>query len=956
MKSRRRKQMKSRRIIVFALSILLIQTLLIIYPDRSYSNTDLQKESLSYRGAFLTPTTTSFENIGSGLSTYRGASLSFVPTGNNGNGSLLLSYGNFVAELSIPSAKMSSLEKASVLSTTSSIKSGDVSGLGANDSVGGIAYVPARGSQSSDLIYWGTYEYYNTDGTDYNSIGFSSTNLLSPNAKGVWHVGPYDSDYSSWSFAAKHGEYIFPVPQSWADTHTNGRSILVGRSRESAGAGGAAGPVLTAIAPINDVNPPPGGTALAATPLMTFDTGVAVPASGTGWQKWRMGGDPDWDFYSVKDRIRDGAWVEYGGKRAIILAMSHGTFDNTNPCTDANGGPGYNGGLCARPSGDTPPWCYGTSSTCSAADPSSDSSGFHAGPYYGRLVFVSVDDIESVAAGSLQPDEVDGYAVYDLMQDWGTPAGTALDRTGSNDPCGIAFDDSTGRLYVCQANGNDPNGHPMPAWPVIHVYDIDLGALPVVDTIPPSRGSASPVGLQPAGTTQVSMSLVTNENSTCRWAESPNVSYASMVNTFSSTGGKTHSVLVSGLQDGQVYNRYIRCSDAAGNVNTNDFLISWEIAQSSGVNTVYVNNLAGLYSAFSNLRSNDEIVISPGVYNLNTTALAIDVPNVTVRGSTGNRDDVIIQGDAMSPSAVIKSIFYFAQGSGENATIKDLTIGRVGWHAIFFNGDGSGNGTVIDNVRIFDCYQQFIKGSIVTTATDDVTVKNSLFEFTTPALNYYTGGIDAHNADGWVVKGNTFKNIQSPSIAVAEHAVHFWSNSSFSGSNTIEQNKIVNCDRGIGIWNGTGTNIIRNNMIANDGSGQYPDVGIDIQNTPNTRVYNNTVWIDPSGYYAAMEFRGETTLGSYIVNNLTNKQISQFNGAGDSTLMSNVTNSQSTWFVDVLAGDLHLSSAVNGVVGSGTAIIGLVDDFDGVLRSGNIDIGADQLSNPILPPLRLKIN
>lgn len=372
---------------------------------------------------------------------------------------------------------------------------------------------------------------------------------------------------------------------------------------------------------------------------------------------------------------------------------------------------------------------------------------------------------------------------------------------------------------------------------------------------------------------------------------------------------------------------------------------------------INVSNLSQLYAAFASERDGDEIVIAPGTYTLSGSALSVDANNITVRSSTGNRDDVIIQGDAMSSSAVVKSIFYFPQGlNGLNATIKDLTIGRVGWHTIFFNGNGSGNGTTIDNVRMFNSYEQIIKGAVGSTGVSNVTVKNSLFEFTTPPINYYTGGIDAHSADGWLVHDNVFKNIQSPSGSVAEHAVHFWSNTSFSGSNRIERNQIVNCDRGIGIWNGTGTNIIRNNMITSNGTGTFPDVGIDIQNTPNTQIYNNSIWIAPSGYYAAIELRGITTINSKISNNLTNKGIEVFSGAV-ATEQTNAENSQSDWFVNISQGDLHLANSRSEVVNQGTSISGFGDDFDGDVRDGQVDIGADEFSGTIIaPPPALRLN
>jgi hypothetical protein len=466
----------------------------------------LQPSDLTYLGAFVTPTTTTFQDWGSFLQTYRGSQMSYRADGDSGAGTLLMSFGTRLVELRLSNLtpRLSSLQTATVLQSTTDITAGSLSALLQNDSTGGVKLVSARGNQATEKLYFGSYEYYNTDVTDYNSLGFANLNFSSPAAQGIWHVGPTTSDNGAWSIGPKHGEYVIPVPHDWATTNLGGRSILVGRSRESAGAGGSAGPVLTAVAPISTSSPPAAGTALAATPLMSFDTGVAVYLSGTGWQKWRMGGDPDWDYYSIMDRVKDGEWIASGDKRALVLVKRHGTFDNDpSPCVNSSGNSGYNGGFCIDAQGRTPPWCYGEAyTTCSQAGPASSSYGFHAGPYKGRLVFIDPDDLADVYAGTIGYDEVDGYAVYDLMDDWGTPSGTVEDRTGGNDPCGIAYDSTNRRLYVCQSNGNDPNGHPNPAWPVIHVYEVAAGT---GDTTAPT------VTTRTIGTTGQTLTLAMSE-------------------------------------------------------------------------------------------------------------------------------------------------------------------------------------------------------------------------------------------------------------------------------------------------------------------------------------------------------------------------------------------------------------------------------------------------------------
>jgi hypothetical protein len=108
--------------------------------------------------------------------------------------------------------------------------------------------------------------------------------------------------------------------------------------------------------------------------------------------------------------------------------------------------------------------------------------------------------------------------------------------------------------------------------------EVPVGGLPP-DTTPPVRSNGQPSGILAAGTTQTTLSLTTNENANCRYSTSAGVSYGSMPNTFTTTGGATHSTTVSGLSDGGSYSFFVRCQDASNNANTDDFTISFSVAQ-----------------------------------------------------------------------------------------------------------------------------------------------------------------------------------------------------------------------------------------------------------------------------------------------------------------------------------------------------------------------------------------
>ena len=101
---------------------------------------------------------------------------------------------------------------------------------------------------------------------------------------------------------------------------------------------------------------------------------------------------------------------------------------------------------------------------------------------------------------------------------------------------------------------------------------------PAPDTTPPVRSGGAPSGSLPAGTTGTTLALATNENATCRYSTTAGVSYAAMTHTFGSTGGTNHSESLTGLSDGTAYTYYVRCSDTAGNANTDDYVISFSVA------------------------------------------------------------------------------------------------------------------------------------------------------------------------------------------------------------------------------------------------------------------------------------------------------------------------------------------------------------------------------------------
>jgi len=103
-----------------------------------------------------------------------------------------------------------------------------------------------------------------------------------------------------------------------------------------------------------------------------------------------------------------------------------------------------------------------------------------------------------------------------------------------------------------------------------------------IDTTVSVRSSGSPSGTLAWNTTSATLSLTTDENATCKYGVSFGTAYDSIANTFSTTGGTTHSASITGLSSNNSYTYYVRCQDSAGNINIDDYTISFSIAAGGG--------------------------------------------------------------------------------------------------------------------------------------------------------------------------------------------------------------------------------------------------------------------------------------------------------------------------------------------------------------------------------------
>ncbi|MQA28878.1 MAG: hypothetical protein GEU82_03430 [Luteitalea sp.] len=343
------------------------------------------------------------------------------------------------------------------------------------------------------------------------------------------------------------------------------------------------------------------------------------------------------------------------------------------------------------------------------------------------------------------------------------------------------------------------------------------------------------------------------------------------------------------------------------------------------------------------------IVIAPGTYNLTGPLYLNGVNDVTLRGATNNRDDVVLAGRGMTNSAVEFGIWT----NGQRITIANLTVRDVSDHAVILNGGAQS--PRIYNVHLIDTGQQFVKSNPDGGGggVNNGIVEYSVIEYSTTSRDAYTNGVDVHTGSGWVVRHNLFRNIAAPAGLLAGPAVLIWNGSSNA---IVEGNTFVNCQREVSLGltertpdDNTG-GVVRNNFISR-AAGIYGDAGILVADSPGTQVLHNTVLL--KGTYAyAIEYRFAGTRGGLIANNLTSAPVQARDGA-TGTVRSNYEAAKSSMFVNAAAGDLHLLPSATAAMNRVGSVADAPKDWDKQPRptNGTADYGADEFDGEgELPP------
>ncbi len=362
-----------------------------------------------------------------------------------------------------------------------------------------------------------------------------------------------------------------------------------------------------------------------------------------------------------------------------------------------------------------------------------------------------------------------------------------------------------------------------------------------------------------------------------------------------------------------------------------------------------VSTVAQLNNAFTSYSSGDEIVIQPGTYNLSMYLYA-STPNVTIRGATGNRDDVILVGGGMNVNAGVREGLSV---SADDVTVRDLSFKDFYYHGIHLRAENDADRYVISNVHTIDCGERHIKGSWNSSPSyisQGGLIENVLMEQTKPLTNHndndYIGGMDIMATDGLVIRDCQAFNIQG-ATGGGRGGIFVWN----SVTNiTVERNQIVGCDRGIAFGNPSGSpylvdgGVLRNNFITR-GAG----IGLELCYTRDVDVYNNTLYSADPSYFRTVHIYGtNTNLDSRY--NLIRGDI-LFNAGGTWTATGNIMGAAvaANWFVDPANGELFLTENATAAINAALPLAGVTVDYQGGPRPAGAapDVGADEFASPM---------
>ncbi len=374
----------------------------------------LSESDFQYLGAFRLPNGTSETATWD----WGGHSMTYYPDGDSGGpsdgypGSLIASghaWAHLVSEVSIPVPVISQGKNVGELNTAGTIQGFtdllDVSDLEIPRTA--LCYLPRQGNQNSAKLYlaWG---YHMQEDPPDLTHGWCDLNFGNPNIKRGWYLAGLPTHIRNMST----NDYMFEIPESWANEYTPGKRLATGRFRDGGWSG--QGPALFAIGPWNDGNPPADGAAIANTKLLLYTS------------TYDQEGGNIMNNYHHSDEWTGAEWLTTDDKAAVVFVGTKGLGD----CWYGN-----ENGPCLE---------------C-------ENRGWWSSQFEAQIIFYDPSDLAAVASGQMQPHEPQPYHIMRID--------SRLFNVTSNQQkhhvAACAFDRENGLFYVLEyrADGDKPLVH-----------------------------------------------------------------------------------------------------------------------------------------------------------------------------------------------------------------------------------------------------------------------------------------------------------------------------------------------------------------------------------------------------------------------------------------------------------------------------------------------------------------
>ena len=370
-------------------------------------------------------------------------------------------------------------------------------------------------------------------------------------------------------------------------------------------------------------------------------------------------------------------------------------------------------------------------------------------------------------------------------------------------------------------------------------------------------------------------------------------------------------------------------------------------------NIVRVSTVEELLKAIEEAQAGQTILVADGHYLL-PRYTEIHADNVTLRGTSGHRERVILDGSQS------RHIELLGVRACSGVTIADLTIQNIRANGFKVNSQTNVQKLTIYNCIVHNIWQRGVKGVKVPPEDREAIrpkrcrVQYCLFyndrrkqlsdDPADIAQGNYIAGIDVMYARDWVISDNVFVGIQGRTHE-GRGAIFLW----FDAQGCrVERNIIIDCDVGFQLGNPHRADgvqyhcvgcVARNNFIT-----RAPEAGIVTVYTKDCRLLHNTIH-DPQSRLSRLIRTVFTNDGLVVANNLLSGPGMRNESDSDIKLINNLIKDMTGTFVDPAHGNLHLKQAMDEVVDQAVPVPEVPQDIDRQVRDAKPDIGADELTS-----------